>query len=137
MGKAIQVTTRACSTPPWPNRHTHGGDIESPELSRMVCDRQAGFVPPCTDDRQGFWQLIRRHARAIENQFAAVTGTVGTWPSKDWPPLAVRHHHPSDFPSARDGIVAKFNMEQQITDVDLAKLVSNRHWHHHSPLHAR
>lgn len=112
-------------------------DAEFPELARIATDRGAQilFVPYCTDERHGFTRVrITSQARAIENQiYVAIAGTVGNIPSV--PNMDIQYAQsaifsPSDFPFARDGIVAiseENNEMVVIADVDLAVLRRTRH----------
>lgn len=112
-------------------------DAEFPELARIATDKGAQilFVPYCTDERHGFTRVrITSQARAIENQiYVAIAGTVGNIPSV--PNMDIQYAQsaifsPSDFPFARDGIVAiseENNEMVVIADVDLAVLRRTRH----------
>ncbi|MCB9837704.1 MAG: GNAT family N-acetyltransferase [Phycisphaeraceae bacterium] len=89
-------------------------DVEFPELCRAAA--QAGavilVVPSYTDDRQGFIRVrYCAQARAIENQmFVVNAATVGSLPMV--PAVSLNYGQasiltPSDFPFARDGILAE------------------------------
>lgn len=89
-------------------------DIEFPELSRVAARAGARIliVPSCTDDRQGFLRVrYCAHARTIENQVYAIHApTVGSLPMV--PAVSLNYGQasiltPSDFPFARDGILAE------------------------------
>jgi predicted amidohydrolase len=98
-------------------------DVEFPEIARAAAraDCDILVVPSCTDDRQGFWRVrYCAHARAIENQLYVVhSGTVGSLPTV--PAVSLNYGQaailtPSDFPFARDGILAEgvINQEQVV-----------------------
>lgn len=104
-------------------------DVEFPELARAAA-RQGAYiliVPSCTDDRQGFLRVrYCAQARAIENQMYVVHScTVGSLPQV--PAVSLNYGQasiltPSDFPFARDGILAEGNVNQEmmvIGDLDL------------------
>lgn len=89
-------------------------DVEFPEICRLAA--QAGamilIVPSYTDDRQGFIRVrYCAQARAIENQmFVVNAATVGSLPMV--PAVSLNYGQasiltPSDFPFARDGILAE------------------------------
>ena len=89
-------------------------DVEFPEVAREHARQGAQLlvVPSCTDDRQGFLRV--RHcaqARTIENQMYVITShTVGSLPMV--PAVSLNYGQaailtPSDFPFARDGILAE------------------------------
>ncbi len=89
-------------------------DVEFPELCRAAA--HAGvlilIVPSYTDDRQGFIRVrYCAQARAIENQmFVVNAATVGSLPMV--PAVSLNYGQasiltPSDFPFARDGILAE------------------------------
>lgn len=89
-------------------------DVEFPELARVSARAGADvlLVPSCTDDRQGFLRVrYCAHARTIENQIYAVhASTVGSLPMV--PAVSLNYGQasiltPSDFPFARDGILAE------------------------------
>jgi predicted amidohydrolase len=91
-------------------------DAEFPELARAAA-REGCYVlvvPSCTDERQGFLRVrYCAHARAIENQMFVVHAvTVGSLPMV--PAVSLNYGQaailtPSDFPFARDGILAEGN----------------------------
>jgi len=89
-------------------------DVEFPELARVAARAGADLllVPTCTDDRQGFLRVrYCAHARTIENQLYALQAcTVGSLPMV--PAVSLNYGQasvltPSDFPFARDGILAE------------------------------
>jgi len=89
-------------------------DVEFPELARVAARAGADLllVPTCTDDRQGFLRVrYCAHARTIENQLYAIQAcTVGSLPMV--PAVSLNYGQasvltPSDFPFARDGILAE------------------------------
>lgn len=89
-------------------------DVEFPEITRAAARKGADIlvVPSCTDDRQGYLRVrYCGHARAIENQIYVVqSSTVGSLPSV--PAVFLNYGQaciltPSDFPFARDGILAE------------------------------
>ncbi len=96
-------------------------DVEFPEMARAAARAGADIlcVPSCTDDRQGFWRVrYCAHARAIENQMYVINaGTVGSLPQV--PAVSLNYGiasilTPSDFPFARDGILAEGNVNQEM-----------------------
>jgi predicted amidohydrolase len=96
-------------------------DVEFPEIARAAARLGAHIlvVPSCTDDRQGFWRVrYCAHARAIENQMYVIhAGTVGSLPMV--PAVSLNYGQaailtPSDFPFARDGILAEGNPNQEM-----------------------
>jgi predicted amidohydrolase len=89
-------------------------DVEFPEIARVAARQGAHIlvVPSCTDDRQGFLRVrYCAQARAIENQLYVVHAcTVGSLPMV--PAVSLNYGQasiltPSDFPFARDGILAE------------------------------
>jgi len=89
-------------------------DVEFPELARVAARKGAYIlvVPSCTDDRQGFLRVrYCAQARTIENQmFVIQSPTVGSLPMV--PAVSLNYGQaaiftPSDFPFARDGILAE------------------------------
>ncbi len=89
-------------------------DVEFPELAREAARAGANLliVPSCTDERQGFLRVrYCAHARAVENQmFVVHAATVGSLPMV--PAVSLNYGQasiltPSDFPFARDGILAE------------------------------
>lgn len=111
-------------------------DVEFPELARAAA-RQGAYilvVPSCTDDRQGFLRVrYCAQARAIENQMYVIHScTVGTLPQV--PAVSLNYGQasiltPSDFPFARDGILAEGNPNQEmmvIGELDLDTIVEAR-----------
>ncbi len=95
-------------------------DSEFPEIARAAA-REGCYilvVPSCTDDRQGFLRVrYCCHARAIENTMYVIhAGTVGSLPMV--PAVSMNYGQasiltPSDFPFARDGILAEGNTNQE------------------------
>jgi len=90
------------------------GDIEYPELSRIVAEHGARiiFVPFCTEDRQTFLRVkYCAQARAIENQAIVVTsGTVGNLTHVDNVDIQYAQsgiYTPADFSFPRDGIAGE------------------------------
>jgi predicted amidohydrolase len=91
-------------------------DAEFPELARAAA-REGCYVlvvPSCTDERQGFLRVrYCAHARAIENQMFVIHAvTVGSLPMV--PAVSLNYGQaailtPSDFPFARDGVLAEGN----------------------------
>ncbi len=96
-------------------------DVEFPELARAAA-RQGAYlliVPSCTDERQGYLRVrYCAQARAIENQMYVVHAcTVGSLPQV--PAVSLNYGQaalltPSDFPFARDGILAEGNINQEM-----------------------
>jgi predicted amidohydrolase len=91
-------------------------DAEFPELARAAAreDCYVLAVPSCTDERQGFIRVrYCAQARAIENQMFVIHAvTVGSLPMV--PAVSLNYGQaailtPSDFPFARDGILAEGN----------------------------
>ncbi len=89
-------------------------DVEFPELARAAAHAGANIlvVPSYTDDRQGYIRVrYCAQARAIENQmFVVNAATVGSLPMV--PAVSLNYGQasiltPSDFPFARDGILAE------------------------------
>lgn len=111
-------------------------DVEFPEICRAAA--HAGvvilIVPSYTDDRQGFIRVrYCAQARAIENQmFVVNAATVGSLPMV--PAVSLNYGQasiltPSDFPFARDGILAEGIPNQEtmvIGEVALDVLRRNR-----------
>lgn len=111
-------------------------DVEFPELARAAAREGADIlvVPSCTDERQGFLRVkYCAHARAIENQMYVVHScTVGSLPqipavslNYGWASILT----PSDFPFARDGILAEGNVNQEmmvIGDLNMDTIVETR-----------
>ena len=96
-------------------------DVEFPEIARAAARAGANIlaVPSCTDDRQGFMRVrYCAHARAIENQMYVLhSPTVGSLPRV--PAVSLNYGSasiitPSDFPFARDGILAEGNTNQEM-----------------------
>jgi len=89
-------------------------DVEFPELARVAARLGAQIltVPSCTDERQGFLRVrYCAQARCIENQlYVMQSSTVGSLPNV--PAVSLNYGQasiltPSDFPFARDGILAE------------------------------
>lgn len=89
-------------------------DVQFPEIARAAARRGAKIllVPSCTDDRQGMLRVrYCAQARAVENQMYVITShTVGSLPMV--PAVSLNYGQaailtPSDFPFARDGILAE------------------------------
>jgi predicted amidohydrolase/GNAT superfamily N-acetyltransferase len=111
-------------------------DVEFPEVARAAARQDAVLlaVPSYTDDRQGFLRVrYCAHARAIENQmFVVHAGTVGSLPMV--PAVSLNYGQaailtPSDFPFARDGILAEGLPNQEtmiIGELNLRVLRSSR-----------
>lgn len=96
-------------------------DVEFPEIARAAARQGVHIliVPSCTDDRQGFLRVrYCAHARAIENQMYVIPAhTVGSLPMV--PAVHLNYGQaailtPSDFPFARDGILAEGNVNQEM-----------------------
>ena len=96
-------------------------DVEFPEIARAAALQGANIlvVPSCTDDRQGFLRVrYCAQARAIENQMYVIHScTVGSLPMV--PAVSLNYGQasiltPSDFPFARDGILAEGNPNQEM-----------------------
>ena len=111
-------------------------DVEFPEVARAYARQgvQVLFVPSCTDDRQAFLRVrYCSHARAIENQIYVVQSpTVGSLPMV--PAVSLNYGQaailtPSDFPFARDGILAEGIPNQEtmvIGELNMATLHESR-----------
>jgi predicted amidohydrolase len=111
-------------------------DVEFPELARAAAKEGAYLliVPSCTDDRQGFLRVrYCAQARAIENQLYVVHScTVGSLPFV--PAVSLNYGQasiltPSDFPFARDGILAEGDINTEmmvIGEVDLDTIEESR-----------
>ena len=111
-------------------------DVEFPEIARVAARHDAHLlvVPSCTDDRQGFLRVrYCAQARAIENQLYVVHScTVGSLPMV--PAVSLNYGQasiltPSDFPFARDGILAEGSPNQEsmvIGELDLQTIVESR-----------
>ena len=89
-------------------------DVQFPEIARAAARRGARIllVPSCTDDRQGMLRVrYCAQARAVENQMYVITShTVGSLPMV--PAVSLNYGQaailtPSDFPFARDGVLAE------------------------------
>jgi len=111
-------------------------DVEFPELARAAA-RQGCYIlcaPSCTDERQGYLRVrYCAQARAIENQmYVIVSSTVGSLPMV--PAVSLNYGQaailtPSDFPFARDGILAEGNANQEmmvIGELNLATIRESR-----------
>lgn len=111
-------------------------DVQFPELARVAARRGARIllVPSCTDDRQGMLRVrYCAQARAVENQMYVVTShTVGSLPMV--PAVSLNYGQaailtPSDFPFARDGILAEGIPNQEtmvIGELDMPDLERGR-----------
>ncbi len=111
-------------------------DVEFPEITRAAAQEGADLlvVPSCTDDRLGFLRVrYCAQARAIENQMYVVqSGTVGSLPMVpavhlNWGQASILT--PSDFPFARDGILAEGVPNQEsmvIGDLNLETIQESR-----------
>ncbi len=111
-------------------------DVEFPELSRSAARQGADIliVPSCTDERQGFLRVrYCAQARAIENQMYVIhASTVGSLPMV--PAVSLNYGQaailtPSDFPFARDGILAEGNPNLEmmvIGDLNMRTIVESR-----------
>ena len=96
-------------------------DVEFPELARAAA-RQGAYiliVPSCTDERHGYLRVrYCAQARAIENQMYVIHAcTVGSLPQV--PAVSLNYGQasiltPSDFPFARDGILAEGSINQEM-----------------------
>lgn len=96
-------------------------DVEFPEIARAAA-REGCYIlvaPSCTDDRQGFLRVrYCAQARAIENQMYVIHScTVGSLPMV--PAVSLNYGQasiltPSDFPFARDGILAEGHPNQEM-----------------------
>ncbi|QJD85467.1 bifunctional GNAT family N-acetyltransferase/carbon-nitrogen hydrolase family protein [Cohnella herbarum] len=108
------------------------GDIEYPELSRIVAEEGAKiiFVPYCTEDRQTFLRVkYCAQARAIENQVYIVTsGTVGNLTHVDNVDVQYAQsgiYTPADFSFPRDGIAGECSENTEtviMAEVDMETL---------------
>ncbi|MCB9916074.1 MAG: GNAT family N-acetyltransferase [Planctomycetes bacterium] len=111
-------------------------DAEFPEVARAAAHQGALIliVPSYTDDRQGFLRVrYCAQARAIENQmFVIQAATVGSLPMV--PAVSLNYGQasiltPSDFPFARDGILAEGVPNQEsmvIGELNLGVLRASR-----------
>lgn len=111
-------------------------DVEFPEIARAAAREDAHIlvVPSCTDERQGFLRVkYCAHARAIENQMYVITAhTVGSLPMV--PAVHLNYGQaailtPSDFPFARDGVLAEGNVNQEmmvIGELNLSTIMESR-----------
>jgi predicted amidohydrolase len=111
-------------------------DVEFPEIARAAARAGANLliVPSCTDDRQGFLRVrYCAQARCIENQMYVVhSSTVGSLPMV--PSVALNYGQasiltPSDFPFARDGILAEGVVNQEtmiIGDLNMTTIEQSR-----------
>ncbi|MEX0690272.1 MAG: carbon-nitrogen hydrolase family protein [Gemmatimonadales bacterium] len=111
-------------------------DVEFPEIARAAAwhDAHILIVPSCTDDRQGYLRVrYCAQARAIENQMYVITShTVGSLPMV--PAVHLNYgqaaiYTPSDFPFARDGILAEGNPNQEmmvIGELNLGTILESR-----------
>ena len=111
-------------------------DVEFPEIVRAAAREGAHIlaVPSCTDDRQGFLRVrYCAQARAIENQMYVLhASTVGSLPMV--PAVSLNYGvasilTPSDFPFARDGILAEGNPNQEmmvIGELNMSTITDSR-----------
>jgi len=111
-------------------------DVEFPEIARTAARMGCNVlvVPSCTDERQGFLRVrYCAQARCIENHLYVVhSTTVGSLPMV--PSVALNYGQasiltPSDFPFARDGILAEgvVNQEMMILgDLDMKAIEESR-----------
>jgi len=111
-------------------------DVEFPEVARAFARNGVNvlFVPSCTDDRQAFLRVrYCAQARAIENQIYVVqSSTVGSLPMV--PAVSLNYGQasiltPSDFPFARDGILAEGIPNQEtmvIGELNLTTITESR-----------
>ena len=111
-------------------------DVEFPELARAAARQGAEILvcPSCTDERQGFLRVrYCAQARAIENSmFVVHSSTVGSLPMV--PAVSLNYGQasiltPSDFPFARDGILAEGVVNQEtmvIGDLNVAAIMEAR-----------
>lgn len=109
-------------------------DVQFPELARAAARRGAKIllVPSCTDDRQGMLRVrYCAQARAVENQMFVITShTVGSLPMV--PAVSLNYGQaailtPSDFPFARDGILAEGIPNQETMVIAELNLESIEH----------
>jgi predicted amidohydrolase len=120
-------------------------DVEFPELAREAA-RQGCFLlvcPSCTDDRQGFLRVrYCAQARTIENTMYVIHScTVGSLPQV--PAVSLNYGcasilTPSDFPFARDGILAEGNINTEmlvIGELNLDTIIEARERGTVLPLH--
>ena len=111
-------------------------DVEFPELARAAAHEGATLlvVASYTEDRQGFLRVrYCAQARAIENQMYVIhSTTVGSLPMV--PAVSLNYGQasiltPSDFPFARDGILAEGQPNQEtmvIGELNLRTLRASR-----------
>lgn len=111
-------------------------DVEFPEIARAAARRGVKIllVPSCTDDRQGMLRVrYCAQARAVENQMYVITShTVGSLPMV--PAVALNYGQaailtPSDFPFARDGVLAEGIPNQEtmvIGELDMSDVMRAR-----------
>jgi predicted amidohydrolase len=111
-------------------------DVEFPEIARAAARLDAHIlaVPSCTEDRLGFLRVrYCAHARAIENHMYVIhSGTVGSLPMVpavhlNWGQAGILT--PSDYPFARDGILAEGLPNQEsmiIGDLDMDAIRESR-----------
>jgi predicted amidohydrolase len=111
-------------------------DVEFPELARAAARQGAQILvcPSCTDERQGFLRVrYCAQARAIENSmFVVHSSTVGSLPMV--PAVSLNYGQasiltPSDFPFARDGILAEGVVNQEtmvIGDINIKAIMDAR-----------
>ncbi len=111
-------------------------DVEFPEVARAMAHKGADIliVPSCTDDRRGFLRVrYCAQARTIENQMYVIhSTTVGSIPMVpavhlNWGQASILT--PSDFPFARDGVLAEGEPNQEsmvIGDLNLETIQNTR-----------
>jgi len=111
-------------------------DVEFPELARAAARQGCHVlvVPSCTDERQGFLRVrYCAQARCIENMMYVIqSSTVGSLPMV--PGVALNYGQaailtPSDFPFARDGVLAEGVVNQEamvIGDLNLDTIARAR-----------
>ncbi len=96
-------------------------DVEFPEIARTVAREGPNIliVPTCTDERQGYLRVrYCAQARTIENHLYVIQAcTVGSLPMV--PAVSLNYGQaciltPSDFPFARDGILAEGHPNQEM-----------------------
>ena len=96
-------------------------DVEFPEIARTAAREGANIliVPTCTDEQQGYLRVrYCAQARTIENHLYVIQAcTVGSLPMV--PAVSLNYGQaciltPSDFPFARDGILAEGHPNQEM-----------------------
>lgn len=111
-------------------------DVEFPEIARAAARAGANIlvVPTCTDERQGYLRVrYCAQARTVENHLYVIQScTVGSLPMV--PAVSLNYGQaciltPSDFPFARDGILAEGHPNQEmmvIGDLNLETIQQSR-----------